>query len=117
MAVTAAQVKAFAPEFTDTPTGIIDTWLGWATPGYINPAIYGSNTDQGVMLWTCHVLTRTADGAAVSGGAVTKDQVGPATRETAEVRGYLAATDWGQSGYGQQLLALARRYTAGGFIV
>lgn len=116
MAVTAAQVKAFAPEFADVADTIINTWLGWA-PGYILPATFGTDTDQGTMLWTCHVLTRTANGAAISGGPVTKDQVGPATRENAVATGYMVTTDWGYSGYGQQLLALVRRYTAGGFIV
>ena len=116
MAVTASQVKAFAPEFTDVADAIVNTWLGWA-PGYVAPTVFGANADQATMLWTCHVLTRTADGAAVSGGAVTKDQVGPASRENAAPSGFMAMTDWGSSGYGQQLLVLARRYTAGGFIV
>lgn len=116
MAVTAAQVKAFAPEFSDTADALINTWLGWA-PGYISAVVFGVNQDQGVMLWTCHMLTRTEGGSAATGGAVTKDQVGPATRETGAVTGFMASSDWGNSGYGQTLLGLARRFTAGGYIV
>lgn len=116
MAVTAAQVKAFAPEFAAVADAIVNQWLSWA-PGYIATARYGSDTDQGVMLWTCHCLTRTADGAAASAGPVTRDTVGPVTRENAALESLALQSAWNTTGYGQQLLMLARRYGAGGVCI
>ena len=116
MAITAADVKAFAPEFASVADGIIDTWIGWAS-GYATAGVLGTDANQGQLLWVCHCLTRSVGGNAVTGGAVTKEQVGPATRETASPTGALAQLTWGATFYGQQLLDLARRYTAGGFIV
>lgn len=116
MAITAANVKAFAPEFTDVADANVNLWIGWA-PGAISPAVFGADTDQASLLWVCHGLTRTALGAGGTGGAVTKDQVGPATRENADPQGLFAQNQWGTTGYGQMLMALARRKTAGGQIV
>lgn len=116
MAITAADVKAFAPEFTDVSDANVNLWIGWAD-GAISLAVYGLDTDQGRLLWVCHGLSRTANGAGITGGAVTKDQVGPATRENAAPVGLMAQNAWGTSGYGQMLIALARRKTAGGAIV
>lgn len=115
MAITAAQVKAFAPEFAAVADSIIDTWLSFA-PTYISPARYQAKTDQGTLLWTCHVLTRTADGAAVTAGPVTKDRVRDVERENGQLQGTMAQNAWNSTGYGQQLLALARTLSAGGWV-
>ena len=100
MAVTAAQVKAFAPEFAAVADAIVNQWLAWA-PGYISLARFGSDTDQGVMLWTCHNQKRTADGAAASAGPVTRETVGPVTRENAAMDRLADISVWNTTGYGQ----------------
>ena len=116
MAVTAAQVKAFAPEFAGVLDARIDTYLGFA-PGYVARAVYGNDTDQAVLLWTCHSLTRTTGGNAAMAGAVTLDKAGDVQTESTGVQGWMAENQWGTTAYGQQLIMLSRRYTAGGFIV
>lgn len=116
MAVTAADIKAFAPEFVSVSDSIINTWLAWA-PGYVAPRRFPHCEDQAVTLWTCHVLTRTASGAGGTAGPVLRDRVGDVERENADLKGFLAEDSWNFSGYGQQLVALARRFIAGGVVL
>jgi hypothetical protein len=113
MAVTAADVQAFAPQFAAVSSGVINTWLAMAS-GAINADILGAETDNATLLWVAHQLTKTTGGAAGQVGAVTGREVGevrvqasPGTSDTAAMR---------TTAYGAAFLQLIRRFTAGGVV-
>lgn len=113
MAVTAADVQAFAPQFAAVASGVINTWLAMAA-GAVDAQLFGSETDNAIMLWTCHQLTQTTGGAAGQVGAVTQRKVGevmvgasPGVSDTAAMR---------TTSYGAAYLRLVRRFTAGGIV-
>lgn len=117
MAVTAADVKGFAPQFAAVPDATVNLWLSWST-GALSSQLLQTDTDQAVMLWTCHSLTVTQGGAAGSVGAVTQRRVGDVSVTTSGPPASLTdPASWAVTAYGQALLRLVRRYTAGGVCV
>lgn len=114
MAVTAANVQAFAPKFAAVPSGVIDTWLGMAASA-INETTFGTDYDSAVMLWTCHHLQQTTGGAAGQVGAVTSRQAGD-VRTTAD-KGVPDAAGMRTTAWGAAFLRLARRKTCGGLVL
>lgn len=113
MAVTAADVKAFAPELAGLSDGQVNTWLGFA-PGAVSSTVFGSSYDQGVLLWTCHQCVKVSGGASGAAGPVTMRTVGDVSVQNAAP---LSSADYAglkTTGYGLALMQLFRRFTAGG---
>lgn len=106
MAVTAAQVKAFAPAFAAVADGIIDTWLGWA-PDSVAANVFGAQHDQAVMLWVCHHLQTTQGAAAGAAGPLTSAQAGDVQASFAV--GGMGVAGLERTAWGQQLVMLMRR--------
>ena len=115
MAVTASDVQAFAPEFAGLATGIISTWIGWAS-GAVDADIFGTYADQATMLWVCHNLTRSAGGAAGTGGPVTDRKVGDVSVSNAPPH-HMDRLFYQSTAYGQAFYALLQRFTCGGVVV
>ena len=115
MAVSAANVKAFAPVFASVSDGIIDTWLGWA-PTALAASVFGAKHDQAVMLWVCHCLTVTGgDGSdAGSSGPVRSRKVGDVSVDWGErvFRELSDPASYATTAYGQALMRLIRLFTA-----
>jgi len=110
MAVTAAQVKAFAPAFAAVTDSVVNTWLGFA-PTHLSASKLGDDYDQAVLLWTCHQLQSSTGGAAGSGGSVTSRKVGDVETQysTPDVAaGAYQTTQWGR------MLTLLLRAAGGG---
>lgn len=115
MAVTAADVKAFAPELAAVADAIVTLWIGWA-PGAVSPSVMLTNADQATLLYVAHHLTRSAGGAAGTVGAVTSRSVGDVS--TANAPGPVDdAASLHTTAYGVALWQLMRRRTAGGAVV
>ena len=112
MAVTAASIKAFAPELAAVADSIVNTWIGWA-PGYVAAAVFGADHDQAVTLWTCHQLVRQKASATI--GPVTGRTVGDVS--TTSAAPVVDANSYGTTSYGVTLQVLIRRYTAGPRVV
>ena len=114
MAVTAASIKAFAPELAAVADSIVNTWIGWA-PGYVAAAVFGADHDQAVTLWTCHQLVRQKASATI--GPVTGRTVGDVSTTSAASDSASLASSYGTTAYGVLLQVLIRRYTAGPRVV
>ena len=106
MAVTAAQVKSFAPAFAAVADTVVDTWLGWA-PDHVAAAAFGAQHDQAVMLWVCHQLQVTQGAAAGAAGPLTAAAAGDVSASFGG--GSAAATGLERTSWGQQLILLQRR--------
>lgn len=109
---TAADIKAFAPEFAAVADGVITTWIGFA-PGAVG-GLPAAAQAQATILYVCHNLTRVTGGANGTAGAVTSRTVGDVTTANSaplDVGGYKS------TGYGLALHQLMRRYSAGGEVV
>ncbi len=114
MAITASDVQAFAPETAGLSSGIISTWIGWAS-GAVDPDVFGTDTDQAQMLWVCHNLVRSAGGASGTGGAVTMREVGDVRIQNATPI-HMDRLHYQSTAYGQAFYALVQRYCAGGAV-
>lgn len=116
MAVSVADVQAFAPETAGLASGIVSTWLAFA-PGAVDPDLFGADADQATLLWVCHQLIRSAGGASGTAGPVTDRKVGDVSVQNAAFEGLLDWAGLKSTAYGQALYQLISRYTAGGAIV
>ncbi len=109
MAVTAAQVKAFAPAFAAVADSVVNLWLGFA-PTFLSAGKLGDDYDQAVLLWTCHQLQSSTGGAAGAGGSVTMRKAGDVEVQysgTPVGAGTYQTTHWGR------MLVLLLRTCAG----
>lgn len=115
MAVSAADVKAFAPVFASVPDAVINEWLSFA-PTALAASVFGADHDQAVLLWTCHNLAVTGgDGSdAAAGGPVRSRKVGDVSVDWGErvYREQQDAAGYSTTAYGQQLMRLIRLFTA-----
>lgn len=110
MAVTAADVQAFAPQFAAVTTGVINSWLSMAA-GAIDAVTYGSEADNATLLWVCHHLQTTQPASAGSNGPVTDRKVGDVS--TGSAASPATASALNTTAYGQSFMRLCRRFTAG----
>lgn len=118
MAITNADVKAFATQFAGVANSTIDLWISWAA-GACDPNIFGTDTNQATLLYVCHNLQASQGGNAGAVGAETNRRVGDVSVTHSNPNG-LSGSDVGglkSTWYGQQLSNLMRRYTAGPVIV
>lgn len=113
MAVTAADVQAFAPQFAAVSSGVINTWLAMAGTA-INGDLFATETDNATLLWVCHHLQQTRGGAAGQVGAVTSREVGDV--KVTAAAGPVDAAAMRTTAYGSAFLRLCRRFTAGGMV-
>lgn len=116
MAVTNADVKAFAPQFAAVANSAIDLWISWAA-GACDPNTFETDTDQATLLYVCHNLQASQGGNAGAVGAETNRRVGDVSVTHASNPDGLDAGGFKATWYGQQLSNLMRRYTAGPVIV
>lgn len=114
MAVTAADVQAFAPQFAAVSSGVINTWLSMAA-GAINADVFGAETDNATLLWVAHQLTKTTGGAAGHVGAITSRSVGEVS--VGASAGHTDTAAMRTTAYGAAFLQLLRKFTAGGRVV
>jgi hypothetical protein len=111
--VTAATVKAFAPQFAAVSDTTVNLYLDQAIE-QLSASVYGTAYDRAVMLWTCHQLQVTLGASAGSAGALTGQQAGDVSVSFAAG---IDSTGFRRTAYGQQYLAFARLYAGGTRIV
>ncbi len=113
MAVTAASVKVFAPQFAAVADANITTWISFA-PTHISADTFGTAYDQAVLLWVCHQLQSTQPEVAGAAGPITGITTGDVSVSTSAGSGQ---GGYQRTAYGQQYLALRRLYVAGPRVV
>jgi len=109
MAVTAASIKAFAPELAAVADAIVETWIELA-PSFISATLYGDKYETAVGLWVSHKLTVTQAGSPGASGPVEEQQVGPVRQKFAGGDKLSRGSDLDQSAYGRTLRTLRLRY-------
>lgn len=113
MAVVAADIKAFAPEFAATADAIITLWLGWAYGAAgLSSTVFGSALDQAVLFWVCHNLKKGQNSG--SSGTITEEHVGPAGQSFSGPGAFANPSEFRTTSYGLLYYQLCRQFTAGG---
>lgn len=112
MAVTATDVKTFAPELSGLSDSQVNTWISFA-PGAVSPSVMQADADQATLLWVCHMCVRA--GASGTAGPVTSRSVGDVSAGNAP--GPISLHGLRSTAYGLALMNLIRRKTAGGRVV
>lgn len=114
MAVTATDVKTFAPELSGLSDSTVNSWISFAA-GAVAPSVMDTDADQATLLWVCHMCVRSSGGASGTTGPVTSRSVGDVTINNAS--GHIDLHGLRSTAYGQALMQLIRRRTGGGLVV
>ena len=107
MAVSATDVKTFAPELSGLSDSVVNSWLSFA-PGAISPSVFQADADQATLLWVCHQCVRSSGGASGSTGAVTNRSVGDVS--VANDPGFKSVHGLNSTAYGQVLMQIGRAH-------
>lgn len=93
--VTAAQVKAYAPEMVAQSDPRVELFIGYAGD-WVSETQFERKYTQAIILMTCHLLTMA--GRSGTGGAVVSEKVGDLSVNYAAASpdDTLAATSYGQ---------------------
>lgn len=116
MAVTAIDVKTFAPELSGLSDSVVNTWISFA-PGAVALSVMQTDADQATLLWVCHQCVRSANGASGTVGPVTNRNVGDVSISNGVSEPASLIMGLRTTAYGVALMQLIRRRTAGGLVV
>lgn len=116
MAVTATDVKTFAPELSGLSDSQVNSWISFA-PGAVAPSVMGTDADQATLLWVCHMCVRSSGGASGTTGPVTSRSVGDVHVGNSGTDAAMHLMGLRTTGYGVALMQLIRRRTGGGLVV
>jgi hypothetical protein len=110
MAVTAADVKAFAPELDAVADATINLYLGMCG-SFVALDRFGAEADRALLLWTAHSVTVAQTPTAT--GSLSSQQVGDVQQAFAGIVNARGGTgDYGTTRYGLMFDALARRFVS-----
>lgn len=98
---TAAEVKAYAPEFASTADLRIDLFVGFAGD-FVSQDQFGSKAKHALILVSCHLMTMADRGAAAE---VASEKVGDLSVNYAV---NTSGDEWDNTSYGKSFKALKR---------
>lgn len=116
MAVTATDVKTFAPELSGLSDSLVNQWISFA-PGAVSASVMQTDADQATLLWVCHQCVRSSGGASGTVGPVTNRDVGDVSISNGASDMASLVMGLRTTAYGVALMQLIRRRTAGGLVV
>jgi len=105
VAVTPAQIKLYAPEFSKADDALIQIYIDDA-PSFIGSNEFGDSYDLAIRLFVCHTLAMVSAGTDASGFDVREQHAGRVGITYGERANFNA--DLGNTGHGLKLLALMR---------
>lgn len=105
MAVSATDIKKFAPELESEPNSRIQFFIDFALLS-VNASVFGDKTDKAVALLTAHFMTLSNRGG--SGGSVTSEKVGDLSRSYSAPSGKVSESELATTAYGQMFLTLLK---------
>jgi len=106
VAVLVADLIAFAPEFTSTDTGVIQSAIDMAERRTAREQ-WLSKADDGVSMLAAHILTLKARPTQEAKGPITAEAVQPASRAYAAPQNVPWGEAWfASTNYGQEYIAL-----------